>query len=250
MIESVKNLITCKWCSSILKEPVILPCSESVCREHESHFRINNDNQETKCLLCHEEHKLNDEEHFLFNKSFEMVESFETLMQSPESSINEHFSQLRNRIDLVREDFINKINEASEKMMVEVEEYEKACLEYTRYIKNEPRKSRLSDIKADLAQRKSKTDYLVIDEKMWKDTISKGNEFCDFFTKETKIFKDEIFLGKEKKEKFEMKYSDLNDVFSSYNVPIKYVFLGAFFYNQLFDILCNKKIRRKARILV
>ncbi len=54
-------------------EPFILSCSESVCREHESHF-IKIDNEESKkCLLCHEEHKSNDDDHFPLNKSLKVL---------------------------------------------------------------------------------------------------------------------------------------------------------------------------------
>ena len=34
MLKSQKSQLTCSYCSRIFKDPILLPCDDSICREH------------------------------------------------------------------------------------------------------------------------------------------------------------------------------------------------------------------------
>ena len=34
MLKSPKSQLTCSYCSKIIKDPIQLPCDDSICREH------------------------------------------------------------------------------------------------------------------------------------------------------------------------------------------------------------------------
>jgi hypothetical protein len=154
-----------------------------------------------------------------------MVEDFEILMESPELSINEYSNKVRNQIDILRDELINKIQDASEKMMKQVDEYEKECSENTNKIKSEFRVRYFSEIKQDLESRKSATDSLVINEQIWKTSAAKGNELCHVIKKESVALKDQLFLGEKKKKHFDIKYSNVFDAFSSHIGFNRYVYI-------------------------
>jgi hypothetical protein len=132
MLKAISELICCKTCKQILKKPVIIPCGETICAEHETLFR----NEETvRCQFCDKDHELADpEQHFLPNKGIEgflageiskldlgekykriaklleemsdQVRRFDELKERPESLIFEKFQEMRRKVDLVREEII------------------------------------------------------------------------------------------------------------------------------------------------
>jgi hypothetical protein len=62
---TIKKLLTCTWCLSILQKPVILPCCfETICDKHETEFR----KTDPKCKFCNNQTKLEASKHFPPNK--------------------------------------------------------------------------------------------------------------------------------------------------------------------------------------
>jgi hypothetical protein len=147
MNESVKKLITCKWCQSIVDEPVVLPCSETVCRKHSDEI------SKSQCRLCDRFHVLKDSEQFPANKVvrdlFELkindldlgpnhknaservtelkdfMNGFIKLREQPDEFVFERFSRQRNKVDLAREKLILEINNFSDLLISKIDSQEK-----------------------------------------------------------------------------------------------------------------------------
>ncbi len=49
-----KSQLTCSYCSKIFKDPIDLPCGDSVCREHLSEKSVVKENR-IKCKDCNQE---------------------------------------------------------------------------------------------------------------------------------------------------------------------------------------------------
>jgi hypothetical protein len=54
MLKSNKSQVTCSYCSKIYKDPIVLPCGDSICREHLSDKDVLKVNR-IKCKKCNEE---------------------------------------------------------------------------------------------------------------------------------------------------------------------------------------------------
>ena len=55
----LKNIFTCNYCDLILKSPVILPCSESICENHVLELIEGKDYEDKiKCQFCNDEHEI------------------------------------------------------------------------------------------------------------------------------------------------------------------------------------------------
>jgi hypothetical protein len=151
--ETVKNLLTCAWCSSILEKPVIIPCcSETVCGKHETEFRKTN----FECKLCKNSNQLEASKHFPANRIVQglldskvteldlgdyhkkaaesvkelsqFVDQFEQVITNAEGTVYEFFAKQRNKVDLTREELVqNLIARCSDELLKELDVYEKEC---------------------------------------------------------------------------------------------------------------------------
>jgi hypothetical protein len=142
--------LICKTCEEILKKPVILPCGESICQLH-----VGEANSEIKCVSCSESHAI-PEKGFTLNKRLEAlienslnsldlgrdynyaynrtlafesyVERFETTKKQPEKRIHDYINDLKNLIDLKREELKNEIDQKYLSMIEKIDEIEKECM--------------------------------------------------------------------------------------------------------------------------
>jgi hypothetical protein len=113
MLKSQKSQLTCSYCSRIYKDPILLPCEDSICREHLSARSVINKNK-IKCAKCSEEFQVNGHEFKpnieLNNNSIDsqsyLSEEELSLKKILEQSIREffqfydEFSQNRSQLDL------------------------------------------------------------------------------------------------------------------------------------------------------
>ncbi len=190
MNESVKKIITCKWCNEALKSPVFLPCGETICSKHEDAFKLSSP---LKCRCCGDSHKLSYNEHFPVNKMAqdllenkfnelnfgndfkaaqekfkqlqELADEYQVLRKNSDGFVAEFFGSLRNRVHLVREDLISKIHECSGKLIAQLDSYERDC-------ENKMTGLDLSDegfaqIKTDLSRWERELGYLKTDRSLW-----------------------------------------------------------------------------------
>jgi hypothetical protein len=69
-----KSQLTCSYCSKIFKDPILLPCEDSICREHLFNKDVRKENK-LKCKQCNEEFRVKDSE-FKSNKALtQLIES-------------------------------------------------------------------------------------------------------------------------------------------------------------------------------
>jgi len=55
----LKSTLTCSYCSKIFKDPILLPCHDSICREHLFNKDVCKENK-LKCKQCSEEFQVKD----------------------------------------------------------------------------------------------------------------------------------------------------------------------------------------------
>jgi WD40 repeat protein len=141
-----ENLI-CKLCNKFLHDPVFLPCFCYVCNEH-----MSSSGNKITCLTCNEEFPkskrfksnefakkfLNSDLHLteeqrstkqsitkMFSEFDCLLEEFKSNQANFEINISERFNEIRNKIDLQREELKKKIDEIALEIIDQTREKEK-----------------------------------------------------------------------------------------------------------------------------
>lgn len=140
--------IECPICDRNYESPVFLPCGHSVCKKHEP---LNDD--KLKCPTCKKEHlvpydgfprnllaeaflvKLEKIDHGSKHKEVvDSIQKLKTLLNElkqlekhPEDEISAVVGELRNKIDLRREEEKKRIDDGALALVDEFDEYEKVC---------------------------------------------------------------------------------------------------------------------------
>ncbi len=146
MLKSPKSQLTCSYCSRIFRDPIDLPCGDSICRQHLSERDIVKQNK-IKCKQCNKEYQVKDksnnhlkhsiESHSYLSKDekslkhelevsigkfFEFYDEFIQNRNKSESDVFDHFQELRFQVDEHRERLKEKIDEIA-LAMIEVLKY-------------------------------------------------------------------------------------------------------------------------------
>ena len=131
-------------CKLIYENPVILPCGHSLCKHH-----LTNNHDKFMCYFCQYEHQM-PSNGFAINIAInrmiesymqssplrkETIEAFDRLSQTineyemidREKYVYDYFEDIRNKVDLHREELIKKINERSELIIQQLKEKEQKC---------------------------------------------------------------------------------------------------------------------------
>ena len=138
-----KEKLICNLCNNFLNDPVYLPCN---CYVYVCNAHISTKSNSIKCFNCNEEFQksklfksnefvklfidsdshLTEEQKSTKQSVLKMLSEFETLLQEFKSNdanfevnINEHFYEIRNKIDLQREELKKKIDEIALEMIVQ-----------------------------------------------------------------------------------------------------------------------------------
>jgi hypothetical protein len=250
MIEAIKVVLNCKWCHELLDTPIILPCYQTVCEKHETHFR---DGVEPgcngmlpTCKLCDQVHKLrNENDHFpantivqtllekeikklSFGVEYEKALSsldelkdglshFEETIKNPDEIISTYFQDMRSEVGLIREELIERIDKCTEAVLVDVNKYEEECkanLDDLKRIVAARKVFNLEGVKTQLSQWQDRIGKLFYDKDLCLTVNAKHAEYLNAIRKNTREFLSECFLGKARKDYFDGKYGDLNEVFA------------------------------------
>ena len=149
----MNSLIECLICKQTFIQPVILPCSHTICKKHEKECAHFNEN-EISCPQCNKAHKI-PENGFLVNYLAEnlikykfdrlelkaeqklavesseylkeIIDEFKRIRANPELEITEAIGEIRNKIDLHREEAKKKIDDDAIELVRELDEYEAKC---------------------------------------------------------------------------------------------------------------------------
>jgi hypothetical protein len=252
MIETIKIILSCKWCREILVKPVLLPCGETICAKHDTEFRqLKHKPAPLSCKLCNQVHLLNDTEHFFENKMaqalldnkieklefgevfnnstdklnelIELTGCFYKRISDPQEFIYDYFKTKRNQVDIIRDQLIQRIQNCSESILSDFDLYERECKLNLPSLKEALFSNEVYDdsrVKNELMGWKDKMGNLFFDKELCGAIDQKYNDHKIFLNNGIKEFEDKALLGKSRKLDFELKNSNLFDVFyknSSFN---------------------------------
>jgi hypothetical protein len=155
MLKSKKSQVTCSYCSKIFKDPIDLPCGDSICREHLSERTVVKTNR-IKCNKCNEEfgvknnefksnnqlkHSIESHSHLSdqelglkqeleesIKKFFEFYDKFDQNRTKLESNIFDHFHEMRFKIDEQREELKKRIDDIALAMVDQTKKSENVYL--------------------------------------------------------------------------------------------------------------------------
>jgi hypothetical protein len=211
-MNNFKYLCICelKTCQLFLKNPVMLPCGSTICKEHVESFT-----NKYSCTLCDKDHVI-PEEGFPINKfadktikgSFhfnelqkKIIDSYEKLEDiikehdslNSENIIYEYFLNLRNQVDLHREQLIEEINKRSEEIIKQLKEME---------IKSKLNAAKIEKINLDELKNENMTSFKLQLRKPNLSDDDDNNLNCDIndaindIQNDINIYKYESLMGK------------------------------------------------------
>ena len=85
----LSQILTCKICSKFFKDPVLLPCGQTVCKEHVELKKCNNGSEclSYKCQVCPEEHRTLDKQGFAVNAGMNDILKLKGHSQRPNAVV-------------------------------------------------------------------------------------------------------------------------------------------------------------------
>ena len=164
-MDSIRSVLTCKYCNNVYNNPIYLPCHKTMCRAHVNELSKDNKMSAIKCFFCKSEHEI-PPNGFLENematgflnsritltkqateykieldKAFtevnEVVKEFEKELNQMEAFSAEHFLGIRNKIDEQKNSVKLQIDKIVDKMKQEVDECESVYKEKLKSFKSE-----------------------------------------------------------------------------------------------------------------
>ena len=164
-MDSIRNVLTCKYCNNIYSDPIYLPCHKTMCRMHIDELRKENKTGSIKCVFCKNEHEipakgfernemalgflnsrisitkqvseLKVELEKAFDEANEIIKEFEKEQRQIELFAADHFIGIRNKIDAQKESVKLQIEKIADKMKYEIDECESIYKEKIKSFKAE-----------------------------------------------------------------------------------------------------------------
>ena len=150
-MERLKSSLVCSYCSKIIKDPIELPCSHHLCKEHLTEKTVAKENR-IKCVECKQDFEvknkdfktnnlvknqiddhvyLNDEEFSLkkqiedsIRQFFQLYEQFTLNKTRIDSDVHNHFTEIRFKLDEHREELKQKIDDIFMEMIDKTKTFE------------------------------------------------------------------------------------------------------------------------------
>jgi hypothetical protein len=150
-----KSSLACSYCSKIFKDPIELPCSHNLCKEHLAEKDVAKQNR-IKCGECKKDFEVKDndfktnnfvkkqidelvylsDEEFSLKKqlqdsirqSFQMYEQFTLNKTIVDLDVHEHFQEIRFKLDEHREELKVKIDDIYMEMIEKTKKFEATYL--------------------------------------------------------------------------------------------------------------------------
>lgn len=218
------DLLNCACCGQLLDSPIILPCSHTVCRIHETKA-IESESMQVKCRECKTFHQiLNRESRFpsnlivdklilrefhLFNfgskhseakqscNEFEsLINEFQRFKNDSSFEINRVISDLKNKIDLKREELKSEIDQKALDLLKQLDEFERECQDVNTQKLETRQNDALKLSSLDCEARKKQLNLFTTSAKKWKEI----DNVCKAKTKTLKAefeeFKQHLFLDR------------------------------------------------------
>jgi hypothetical protein len=236
-MEMLEDWLKCKCCTETLVKPVLLPCGNSICKYHEEECR-NSGSKSIFCASCELSHDIPETSGFprvlaleklldqkaennsnptdldddykeamdKYKEFSDLFDEFEKLINDPEMSIHNDFNELRNKVDLRREELKCRIDEDALKIIAQINEYETECKANLPSIKSEEKKNDIESKKVKMGLWKTQLDKPQNDIQFWENINNEIGEHLDTFKSELEDFEDRVFLNR---------YYDYSDLYMS-----------------------------------
>ena len=212
--------IKCAFCKETLKVPLILPCGHCICKQHEDFQKDRS--KRIFCVKCvefypippngfvrvkplesllekgidsidlGEEYKSAREKCQLFN---DLLDHLNTLKDDPEMKIHTVISELKNKVDLRREELKQEIDKESLKMIEKLDEFEKECKSNSSLLKfNSDLNLYLTSWRTDLKEWQQSLSTFKNDSDKWKSILNKSSLALRYIQSLIIKFNDRLFL--------------------------------------------------------
>ena len=216
--------IKCAYCLNTLKIPLILPCGHCICKQHEDFYKdIYKDKK--KEILCHrcivfhpippngfvrvkplesllekgidsidlgEEYNSTKEKCQLFS---DLLDHLNTLKNDPEMKIHTVISELRNQVDLKREELKSQIDIEALDTIKKLDDFEKECKSNSRSVKfDSDLTSNLNSWRTELKEWQQSLSTFKNDSDKWKSIMNKSNLSLKELQSEIIKFNEKLFL--------------------------------------------------------
>jgi aspartate 1-decarboxylase len=245
MIEPSPFVCEHEDCNLIYQDPITLPCGNTLCKIH-----LDKQNKTFKCYFCRDEHEI-PENGFAVSKTIlnmieyyydtnllthnktnklrkRIKETFKILDDSikdyekldPEVYIYDYFAELRNKVDLHREELFKEINERADEIIKQLKEKEEKCKSNS----NNLEKMNLNKLKdEELATFKHKLRIAEINQNELNDLLLKINEHVKTIQNENKKYKKDLLINESIEFKNHEKSSSFGELFFNYHTfPLSY----------------------------
>lgn len=192
-------------CKNVFEKPVILLCcGESICEKHVPDLYVNEDKKLIKCPFCTEEFEL-PKKGLLINKKLEqmihidlgpanrqakeniielkrVLDDYSTLIQNPELFVFKYFQDIKNEIDISREEWKMLIDNYHDDLLKEINFHENECDFEKEKLKND---IGIEELNNQYEYLNSELSKFVIDESKWQEL---NNEITD----KINLMKDQV----------------------------------------------------------
>lgn len=243
-MEIIREALKCSICRLILSEPVVLPCGEFICHEHV----VNNIENHVFCVECDTNHEYTLEncsfprvralekilatqiDKFDFGKRYsrayksckkleQALFDFEKLLADPYNHIYEVVNELRNEVEIKRENMKLLLTEASEKdgvdkqaeaLISEINGYENECrtnLKTNEFVENsnELKDGELKRMNLEMAKLLAELNVLEEEEVKWISVNDSCEKLFNLLQVKEFAYKQDLMLNRKLEVSFDEK---------------------------------------------
>ena len=164
-MDSIRSVLTCKYCKNIYSDPIYLPYNKTMCRIHVDELRKENKIASIKCIFCKNEHEIPPKGFELnemalgflnsrisitkqvselkieldkaLDEANEVTKEFEKEQKQIETFAADHFLGIKNKIDTQKDSIKFQLDKIAEKMKHEVDDCESIYREKIKSFKAE-----------------------------------------------------------------------------------------------------------------
>ena len=216
------NLFDCTFCHNTFENPVILPCSETICSKDLIQLFINKTT--IKCPFCLDKH-LMPKKGFPFDKKIhqmlelkvnqldfdsmfpkfkdckkvlnelnEKISEKDLLTEDPRFFFNDYFAELKSRVDLRRKNLNFNINEYADRIIETINKCELACVKSAYNEKTSTKE--FDESKRHLNQLLNEFNSFEINDTKLDEIIIKADRMKPVFDNKLNEYKDTLLNGK------------------------------------------------------
>ena len=211
------TVLNCASCDQILVKPVLIPCGHSICAAHSEEERVHckrcsiyhtrPENGFTRNLFAETliERQLNEldlgEDHSRAVESFKQLEDLVSearrIRQDPELEIHRVIGELKNRVDLRREELKQQIDNDALELIEELIEFENECKTKKSFAQHSYKLELLmKSFESDLIRLKSDLVSFKKNVQKWKEISARSDMILKSLKGDFIEFKNSLFCNK------------------------------------------------------